>query len=612
VTSDGASREVDFSLPFNEGTSKLTELGDAINRFVHPGAIVHIGYSDARPNAALQELTRQFAGTDPQFTIVSAGMVNLQHALVELGLVRRLIVSFAGENYPVARPNPALVRAISEGRVAIEHWSLWALLARLTAGALGVSHFPVRSMRGSSMGEEAARRGELIDIPGDSNGTCLVTALRPDVVVLHGAAADEFGNVVLAAPYGEGQMGALAATGGVIATVEKVVSTDEIRAMNALTRIPGHVVRAVCEVPFGAHPYGFNNPGVAGIDSYTEDAAFMAATLTASKTSATFRDYITEWILALSDHGQYRARLGAERLTALRRTPAVGRRVAQVPTEGTAGILETQVIVTARRLEHAARDRGHHAILAGVGLANLAAWLGARRLRDTGVDIELMAEIGLFGYTPGPGEPFIFAGQNVPTNKLLTDVMGVLGTYVSGPATKCIGLVGAGQIDGSGAVNSTYTDSGDFIVGSGGANDVLSGADEVIVTVSHQRERLVATLPYVTSPGARVRTIVTDLCVFERPNGDSPFALTALLPAAGHDPVTALAHIRGRTGFSYTVAPQLSWEPVPTPTELDLLRAYDPDKLFLRDRLPRPAQIATITGERVAAELGVGGDRSRG
>lgn len=593
MTAPAHGRQVRFDLPVSEGTSKVTDLGEAIERFVKPGATVHIGYSDARPNALLQELTRRFAGADPQFTVVSAGLVNLQHALIELGLVRKLIVSFAGENYPVARPNPALVRAIADGRVQIEHWSLWALIARLTAGALGVSHFPVQSMRGSSMGDEAALRGELIDVPGGlDNSTCLVSALRPDIVLLHGAVADQFGNVVLAAPYGEGQVGALAATDGVIATVEKVVSTEQIRRLNTLTRIPGHVVRAVCEVPFGAHPYGFNNPGVAGIESYVEDAEFMAATLKAAKTSEGFRDYITEWISSLPGHEQYRAKLGEGRLASLVRTAQIPHPVAEVVDNSPPAVLETQVVVTARRLEQAARVRGHHAILAGVGLANLAAWLGARRLREAGVDIELMAEIGLFGYTPGPGEPFIFAGQNVPTNKLLTDVMGVLGTYVSGPGTKCIGVVGAGQIDGTGAINSTYADDGSFIVGSGGANDVLSGAEEVIVTVSHQRARLVDAVPYITSPGHRVHTIVTDLCVFERADGESPFELTTLLPAAGHDVDSALGEIRRRTGFGYTVAQRLILEPAPTPAELDVLRAYDPDRLFLRDRRPAPTAAA--------------------
>ena len=152
----------------------------------------------------------------------------------------------------------------------------------------------------------------------------------------------------------------------------------------------------------------------------------------------------------------------------------------------------------------------------GVGLANLASWVGVESLHRAGVDVELIAEIGLYGYAPRPGQPFIFAGQNVPTNKLLTDVMGVLGTLVSGPGTRTIGMLGAGQIDATGAINSTYGADGSFLVGSGGANDVMSAADDVIVTVAHQEGRLVERVGYVTCPGDRVSTIVSDLCVFER------------------------------------------------------------------------------------------------
>lgn len=570
----------------NEGRSKVTTLAEAVERFVRPRDTVHIAYSDARPNAAIQQLVRSFAGTRPEFTVVSAGMVNIQHALVELDLVEKVIVSFAGENYPVARPNPALVRAIASGRVVIEHWSLWALIARLHAAALGVSHFPVRSMSGSSMGEEAARRGELVELT-PAGTTSLVTALRPDVVLLHGAAADEHGNVILAAPYGEGQAGALAARRGVIATVERIVSTAELRQMNVLTRIPAHVVQAVCVTPYGAHPYGFNNPGVRGVDSYTEDDKFMAAALSAATSSESFQSFISEWITSVPSHDAYLAKLGSQRLRSLVRTnrppPAPQATTGSDPQAST---LENQVVVTARLIQRAVRRSGHQAVLAGVGLANLAAWVGARTLRESGTDIELMAEIGLFGYAPQPGEPFIFAGQNVPTNKLLTDVMGVLGTYVPGPGTRSLGVVGAGQIDRTGAVNSTYGDNGRFIVGSGGANDVLSGCDEVIVTVGHRPGRLVEQVPYVTSPGGRVRTIVTDRCVLERDDRTGEFILTALLP--DQDGTTevapAVTAARAATGWELKVADRVVVEPAATPVELSLLRAFDPDGVFIRDR----------------------------
>jgi acyl CoA:acetate/3-ketoacid CoA transferase alpha subunit/acyl CoA:acetate/3-ketoacid CoA transferase beta subunit len=573
---------LDFTPPQDEGCSKVMTLADAVETFVKPRDVVHIAYSDARPNAAIRQLASSFAGTSPGFTVVSAGLVNIQHALVELGLVEKVVASFAGENYPVARPNPALGRAVASGAVTMEHWSLWALLARLTAGALGVSHFPVRSMRGSSMGQEAMDRGELIEL-GPDNGTCLVSALRPDVVLLHGAAADANGNVILAAPYGEGQVGALAAKTGVIATVEKIVSTAEIRRMNTLTRIPAHAVRAVCLAPYGAHPYGFNNPGVPGVPSYSEDNEFMAAALKAAKSPDAFGGFIDEWIVSLG-HEDYLRKVGDQALTSLVRNRE--RPVPQVRVDplAVASRSEAQVVATARRIAAAVHRAGHQAVLAGVGLANLAAWIGVRALRQDGLDVELMAEIGLFGYSPLPGEPFIFSGQNVPTNKLLTDVMGVLGTYVSGPGTRSLGVVGAGQIDRTGAVNSTYADDGSFLVGSGGANDVLSGADEVVVTVAHSPGRLVDSVPYVTSPGVRVRTIVTDRCVMERDPATNEFVVTSLLPGFGTDVRAGIQELRGVTGWDVAVAPTIEIEPDVTASELAVLRAFDPDGVFIRDR----------------------------
>jgi acyl CoA:acetate/3-ketoacid CoA transferase beta subunit len=175
--------------------------------------------------------------------------------------------------------------------------------------------------------------------------------------------------------------------------------------------------------------------------------------------------------------------------------------------------------------------------------------------------------------------------------------MSVLGTYVSGPGTKTVGVIGAGEIDKSGAINSTYGSDGGFIVGSGGANDVLSAADEVIITVSHQPGRLVDQVSYVTCPGHRVRTIVTDLAVFER-GLSGEFVLTALLPAAGADVVDATQLVRERTGWAFAVADDLVAEPAPTQSELADLRVFDPDLLFLRDRRPAKAPDQSAAGSK--------------
>ena len=65
----------------------------------------------------------------------------------------------------------------------------------------------------------------------------------------------------------------------------------------------------------------------------------------------------------------------------------------------------------------------------------------------------------------------------------------------------------------TGSATSTRRSSatGTFLVGSGGGNDVASAADEVIVMSTLTVAASVAEVPYVTSPGVRVRAFVTDL-----------------------------------------------------------------------------------------------------
>lgn len=581
---------------------KTMALTEAVERFVHPGDVVHVAYSDARPNAALMQLVRRFAGTAPKLSLVTAGLVSVQHSLVELGIVERVTASFVGENYPNARPSPAFARGLAAGRVELVNWSMWALTARLVAGALGVPHFPVRSLAGSSMAADLRDRRDYAEVEDPFTGekVGVVAALRPDVVLLHGVAADAEGNVVMSAPYGEAHWGALAARRGVIATVERIVSTAEIREHNALTKIPGHLVQAVCAVPFGAHPYGMYNPGFPGVDGYVEDHDFLAEVFRATRTEQDFRDWIDEWILGTPDHAAYLAKVGQDRTLSLREEAAVGATLARhrsasgsppatVTDPDAAGTWtpnEYQVIAASRRIAERVGAAGHQAVLAGVGTANLASWMAVADLKSRGTAVELMAEIGMFGYLPGPGEPFIFAHQNLPTCTVMSDVAGVLGALVSGPATRTLGVLGAGQIDGAGNTNSTYDEQGRFIVGSGGANDIASGADEILLTTAHDPRRLSAALPYVTCPGTNVGSIVTSRAVFER-HGDG-FRLLRYLSVPGLDEEAAVAEIRVGCGWDFEISPDLAVEPEPTAAELAALRSYDPDGVFTRSR--RPAQ----------------------
>ena len=83
-----------------------------------------------------------------------------------------------------------------------------------------------------------------------------------------------------------------------------------------------------------------------------------------------------------------------------------------------------------------------------------------------------------------------------------------------------IGCLGAAQVDRGGNLNSTLVPGEAFLVGSGGANDVASRAGECLVITRAGPARLPERVGFVTSPGERVRTVVTDLGILRRRDGE--------------------------------------------------------------------------------------------
>jgi hypothetical protein len=125
--------------------------------------------------------------------------------------------------------------------------------------------------------------------------------------------------------------------------------------------------------------------------------------------------------VGVGDHAGYLAKLGRERSDRLVREagPEVWREEAGPHwwPDRPASAAERQVVATSRLIMERVRAGGHQAVLAGVGLANLAAWTGVEQLRVEGHDVELMAEIGLFGYAPRPGNPFISPAATSPRRR---------------------------------------------------------------------------------------------------------------------------------------------------------------------------------------------------
>ncbi len=532
---------------------------------------------------------RQWWGKTPGFTLATVGLGSPWTALVHGGLVRRVITTFMGEGYPFPTPQALISRAVLEGRLEVSNWSMLTFPLRLLAGAMGVPFLPTHSLLGSTMEEDNARAGDLIaaDDPFGAEGrVAYVRALVPDMALLHGWVADRAGNVITASPMNENMYGAMAARGGAVVTVEKVVSTDFIRRHADLVRLPSQYVRAVVETPHGNHPGGMYGMNVPELEGYAEDMEWILECRRAFRKPDTADAWIREWMLDLPDHAAYLSKLGYARLMETKGRAHTDAWVSELdtlasrlPTSASATPSEWMVVAASRMLAEKVRTRGYRTFLAGVGNSNLAAWLAAYQLKQSGAEVELMAETGMVGYLPRPAEPFVFSFRNFPSSKMLTDILHVMGIFMGGRHNQCMGSLAAGQIDKHGNINSTIMPGVTYITGSGGANDITSSSREVVVCLQQSPRRFVDKVPYITAPGRTVRTVVSDLGVYEKTTEHGDLTLTGLF---GEGPeAAAVQAAREACGWDLQVAPTLRRFDPPTAEELALVRLFDPRRYFL-------------------------------
>ncbi|HET9221463.1 MAG TPA: CoA-transferase [Roseiflexaceae bacterium] len=577
--------------------SKVIPLSAAIRTHVRPGMHLNFASTPSRSNAAARELARCFRGTSPNFTLSSTGFHSMAHLLAMLRLGKRYIACFFGDNYPVPRPNALYSQLLREG-AQLEHWSLWSYVTALRAGALGQPYGLTSSLVGTTVGAELMAAGKFHQVPDPADPDRqigLVSALRSDITFVHAALGDTHGNIIAAAPYSEGYWGALGARLGVIATVERVIEPGALAALQEAIKIPAQRVLAVCEEPFGAHPQPLYASRALGIAGYADDFEHYQLWRTLSQDADQFERFAALVLRAEDGAVGYRNFVGVERLEALRIRPTTND---QRPTtnishhkdlygEPRVAALEPRsadltIVRAARVIVERVRARGYQALLAGIGQAFFAARLARLRLAELGIEVAVMVETGMYDLECGPeANGFLLSYDTIARARRLSSVEDVLGTLTCGADNRCLGVIGAAQIDPRGDVNSTRLANGRLLVGSGGANDIASAAAEVIVLTACERSRLVPQVDYITSPGRAVLSVVTDLCTFRRAAAtETRWTIEDLDAMPGmRSTDAALDLIRSRCAWDElawaggTLAPRISRD------ELDLLHSLDPQGL---------------------------------
>ncbi|MET9054978.1 CoA-transferase [Streptomyces rhizosphaericola] len=562
---------------------------ELVRRFVREGDHVHAAATMSRPNALLNAVCRAFAGSR-SLTVSTTAVHSSAHALALSGAVRKVITGFVGDTFPSPRPN-RLYRELADGKpFEIEMWSLLSYTQRLMAAALGQPF----ATTGSMLAETDLRHGKegslhLVAHPEDpERSVTLLAPLRPRFTLFHGVCADRRGNVVAVPPLGEGAWAAYAATEGVLASVEAIVDDEVIAAMPDRVVIPAARVLGLCEAPLGAHPQSLRTGQLAGIDGYLDDYAFLTDIVSACKDPQTAAAWYEQWVGGVASHAEYLERLGEQRRAALV-FPAPPGPPAQAPAPADVSTAPTEqeqlIVLGARTVAELVRERGYDTLLAGIGTSHMSAWLAARLLARDGVQVQVAAELGLQSMDPEAGDVFLFSQRHAERSQMLTGVAETLGGAVAANP-RCLGVLSAAEIDPDANINTTLLPDGRWITGSGGANDIASSVDCVVIAVASPR-RYVPRLTHLTSPGLHVRDVVSQFGRFARTGPGTPFELTSWLPPVAGRGRTAEdlpdgpeAAVRELTGWDVGVGRFLTDEKAVTTEELALLRTMDPEGCY--------------------------------
>lgn len=553
--------------------SKQRSLESAIRESVYAGDTIHFVFSHNRSHAAVWEVARQFRD-QRSLRLVATGLLEYATALCTAGAVSSLESAFAGNTYPSPSPSRVLIQHFDNDTESDPNWTNLTMTLRLMAGALGWPFVPTASLAGSDLEQGNGRIR--VDNPFGKGSVMLLAPLTPDVAFVHAVLADTDGNAVVYGPDAEELWGAYAAR-RVIVTAERVVSPEQFRALGPRPGLPGHCVTAVVEAPFGAHPQAqFVWNAEDGVAPYAEDYAMRKNMRSLSRDEKAMRAWLEEWVFGV-DHAGYLAKLGMARLAQLHdmTPPTVSAAVYENVTEE-----ERAAVVAMREAIAVATAGSHDVFFAGIGVSHLAAWAAESICRDSGIAVNLVAETGMYGFRPFKGDPYLFNYPNARSSLMHSSFFRMLGALAGPRAERVLVFLAAAQLDRHGSINSSRAANGQLIVGSGGANDLVNGGGDCVVVMPLRPGRLVAQLPFVTSPARHLRGVATNRgwLAPERPGGD--LRIARVMAEKGKEAET-VREIQSMCDWPIETSADLQRLDPPTEAELAAVRAFDPARILL-------------------------------
>jgi glutaconate CoA-transferase subunit A len=294
--------------------SKVATMRDAVADLVRDGDTVSIeGFTHLISFAAGHEIIRQ---AKRGLTLARMTPDVIYDQMVAGGVASKIIFSWLGN--PGVGSLHAIRRRIEDrdpGPLEIEEYSHFGMVCRYVAGASNLPFFPIRSYYESDIPSVNPKIVPMTSPYEDGTEVYVVPPLRPDVAIVHAQRADAGGDAQIWGLLGCQKEAAFAAD-RVIVVCEEIVDETVVRRDPNRTVIPGAIVDAVVEEPFGCHPsfaQGY----------YDRDNAFYLQWDTIARDPETLEAWLQEWVYGLKDHAEYVEKFGKSYWDALRPAPAM-------------------------------------------------------------------------------------------------------------------------------------------------------------------------------------------------------------------------------------------------------------------------------------------------
>jgi len=262
--------------------------------------------------AFIRELIRQ---RKRNLYLYGSGMNVDADMLIGAGCFRKAEIGHIGfENIGLA---PCFRRFVESGRMEVEDYSNFIMTMRFWAGMMGLPFIPLRSGLGTGILTTISKSKAIeMDCPFTGQKLVAYSAVNPDFTILHVQRVDTEGNAHIDGPVYDNVEKAKSAK-SLIVTCEEIVTSDFVRRSPEKTMIPGFLVKAVVEVPWGAHPYAcykYYDYDWEHIEQYAQDA----------KDEKKFDEYLNRYVHGVDDNWGYLKEIGYEKILRLRANTSLG------------------------------------------------------------------------------------------------------------------------------------------------------------------------------------------------------------------------------------------------------------------------------------------------